>query len=61
MGKPPPRSPVVVGNVISIDTRPMIRPAEELPGGRDRYKGNAESYFDIGKAMGKSLLELQQQ
>ena len=52
------RHPKFDGNVISIDTRPMCRPAEQLPGGRDRYKGNAESYLEIGEAMARAILEL---
>ena len=43
--------PEFAGNVISIDTRPMCRPLSECPGGRDRYKGNAQSYLEIGNAM----------
>jgi lysophospholipase L1-like esterase len=54
----PEKHPEFAGNVISIDTRPMIRPAEELPGGRDRYNGNAESYLGIGKAMGEAMIRL---
>jgi hypothetical protein len=46
------------GNVVSIDTRPMRRPLEQSPGGRDAYKGNAESYLGIGEAMGKAMLKL---
>lgn len=55
----PKNHPEFAGNVISIDTRPMIRPAAELPGGRDRYSGNAESYLDIGRAIGRAMLQLQ--
>lgn len=54
----PKKYPKFAGNVITIDTRPMIRPAEKLPGGRDRYSGNAESYLDIGKAMGQAMSRL---
>jgi lysophospholipase L1-like esterase len=54
----PEKHPDFAGNVISIDTRPMCRPKEECPGGRDRYKGNAESYLEIGKAMGEAMRDL---
>jgi len=48
--------PEFAGNVISIDTQPMCRP--NSPGGRDRYAGNAESYLEIGDAMGEAMLKL---
>ena len=50
--------PAFAGNVISIDTRPACRPPAESPGGRDRYKGNAESYLAIGEAMAEALLRM---
>ncbi len=50
--------PEFAGNVISIDTRPMCRPLSASPGGRDRFKGNAASYLDIGEAMGQAMLQL---
>lgn len=50
--------PEFAGNVSSIDTRPMCRPPGESPGGRDRYKGIAEPYLEIGGAMGEAMLEL---
>ena len=50
--------PAFAGNVISIDTRSACRPAAELPGGRDRYKGHAGSYLDIGDAMGQSMIKM---
>ena len=45
-------------NVISIDTQPKSRPPALSPGGRDSYLGNAESYLEIGEAMGKAMLKL---
>ncbi len=51
--------PEFAGNVISVDTRPMCRPREQSPGGRDRFAGNAESYLKIGEAMAEALLKLQ--
>ena len=50
--------PRFAGNVISIDTRPMCKPPSQSPGGRDRYAGNAESYLEIGEAMGRAMLKL---
>ncbi|MFU8780680.1 MAG: sialate O-acetylesterase [Kiritimatiellia bacterium] len=50
-----------VPHVATIDTRPFVRPAEVSPGGRaDMYRHNAETFLDIGKAMGRQLLELLQ-
>ena len=43
--------PAFAGNVFSVDTRPMCRPQEASPGGRDRFASNAESYLEIGDAM----------
>ncbi len=54
----PAKHPEFKGNVTSVDTRPMCFPASKCPGGRDRYKGHAESYLKIGEAMGKAMLEL---
>ncbi|MFK7911036.1 MAG: sialate O-acetylesterase, partial [Akkermansiaceae bacterium] len=50
--------PEFKGNVISIDTRPMTRPKDKSPGGRDRYNGNAESYLEIGATMADAMLKL---
>lgn len=55
----PQKYPEFAGNVASIDTRPMCRPARESPGGRDRYNGNAASYLEIGDAMARAILKLQ--
>lgn len=52
----PGKYPEFKDNVTSIDTRPMCRPKEENPGGRDRYSGNAESYLKIGDAMAEAML-----
>ncbi|MCH7224775.1 sialate O-acetylesterase [Haloferula sp. A504] len=57
----PEKHPEFKGTVQSIDTRPMCRPAKESPGGRDRYKGHAASYLEIGKAMGEAMVELLKQ
>ncbi len=46
------------GNVISIDTRPMLRPRDASPGWRDAYMGNAASFLEIGEAMGEALLKM---
>ncbi|MDT8390212.1 MAG: sialate O-acetylesterase [Lentisphaeria bacterium] len=50
--------PEFAGNVISIDTRPMCKPAAQSPGGRDPYAGNAETYLEIGEAMGRAMLKM---
>jgi hypothetical protein len=52
--------PEFAGNVISIDTRSMCKPPAQSPGGRDRYKGNAETYLEIGNAMAEALLKMMQ-
>ena len=54
----PAKYPEFKGNVASIDTRPMCRPKQENPGGRDRYSGNAASYLEIGDAMATTMLKL---
>jgi len=54
----PVKYPEFKDNVASIDTRPMCRPKEENPGGRDRYSGNAASYLEIGDAMAAAMLDL---
>jgi hypothetical protein len=46
------------GKVISVDTLPMCRPSAECPGGRDPYRGNAESYLEIGDAMAEAMLKI---
>lgn len=51
------KHPEFAGNVVSIDTRPMCRHADQSPGGRDRYLGNAESYLEIGDAMARAMLK----
>jgi lysophospholipase L1-like esterase len=54
----PKQYPQFVGNVAVIDTRPFWRPHSQSPGGRDPYRGNAQSYLDIGSAMGQAMLKL---
>jgi len=54
----PDKYPEFKDEVVSIDTRPMCRPKEENPGGRDRYASNAESYLEIGDAMAEAMLKL---
>jgi hypothetical protein len=47
------------GTVASVDTRPLLRPAEVSPSSRkESYRNNAESFLDIGKAMGDAMLHL---
>lgn len=50
--------PDFVGNVISVDTRGACRPSATSPGSRDNYNGNAESYLEIGDAMGQAMLNI---
>lgn len=57
----PARYAEFAGNVVSIDTRPMCKPANESPGGRDRYAGNAASYLLIGNAMAEAMIQLNRQ
>lgn len=54
----PKKYPDFADNVISIDTRPMCRPPKDSPGSRDPYAGNAESYLEIGDAMGRAMLKM---
>jgi lysophospholipase L1-like esterase len=55
----PRKYPEFAGNVTTIDTRPMCRPPEQSPGGRDRFAGNAGSYLEIGETMAEAILKLQ--
>lgn len=50
--------PDFADNTASLDTRAMCHPSAQSPGGRDRYKGNALSYLEIGKAMANTMLGL---
>lgn len=52
------RYPEFAGNVVSIDTRAMVRPPERCPGGRAPYQGNTQSYLEIGDAMARAMLKL---
>lgn len=52
------KHPEFDGNVITIDTRPFLRPPEQSPGGRDRFHGHAQSYLQTGEAMAQALLKL---
>ena len=54
----PAKYPQFAGNVTSIDTRPMCKPVNKCPGGRDRYLGHAGSYLEIGDAMASAMLKL---
>ena len=43
----------------AIDTRPFLYPADQSPGERaDMYRQHAGSYLDIGREVGKKLIEL---
>ncbi|HEX5789646.1 MAG TPA: sialate O-acetylesterase [Luteolibacter sp.] len=56
----PAKHPEFAGNVVSIDTKPFLRGAEQSPGGyATAYYSNARSFLEIGEAFGKALLEIQ--
>jgi len=47
------------GNVKSVDTRPFWIPAELSPKNQDfHYNQNAETYMNVGLALGKAMVEL---
>jgi hypothetical protein len=51
--------PEFKGNVKAVDARPFWRPARRSPGGGGHhYNGNAETYMDVGVAMGNAMVEL---
>lgn len=55
----PAKYPEFAGNLKSVDTRPFVRPADQSPGGYSfYYDANAESYLEIGEAMGRGMIEL---
>lgn len=51
----PAKYPEFAGNVKSIDTRPFVRATE---GHANCYNENAESFLEIGEAMGRAMLEV---
>jgi hypothetical protein len=58
----PAKHPEFAGNVKSVDTKPFFRAPNQSPGGYATvYNSNAESFLEIGEAMGKAMLELQKQ
>lgn len=51
--------PEFKGNVKSVDARSFWQPARRSPGGGGHhYNGNAQTYMDVGNAMGKAMVEL---
>lgn len=51
--------PEFAGNVKSMDTKPFIRSPDQSPGGyATAYNSNAETFLEIGEAMGRTMLEL---
>jgi alpha-galactosidase len=47
------------GNVAFVGTRDFYRPKEESPTGQEyHWNSNAETYYLIGDAMGKAMLEM---
>ena len=51
----PVKYPEFAGNVKSIDTRPFVRSSK---GQASCYYENAETFLEIGEAMGRAMLEL---
>ena len=55
----PVKYPEFAGIVRSVDTRPFVRPPALSPGGQGScYSENAETFLEIGEAMGRTMLEL---
>jgi alpha-galactosidase len=51
--------PEFKGNAVCVETRDFFRPAEESPSRQGyHWNSNAETYFLIGDAMGKAMIEL---
>ena len=47
------------GNVKTIDARPFWQPARRSPGGGGHhYNGNAQTYMDVGNALGNAMVGL---
>jgi len=56
----PQRHPEFAGNVISVDTRPFWQPVEASPRSQDfHYNQNAGVYMHVGEALGRSMIQLQ--
>jgi lysophospholipase L1-like esterase len=54
--------PEFSGNVRSVDTKPFFRAPNLSPGGyATAYHSNAQSFLEIGEAMGSAMVELQRQ
>jgi alpha-galactosidase len=51
--------PEFAGNVITMETRGFFREAQYSPGGQGyHWNNNAETYYLLGQAMGKGMLQL---
>ena len=51
--------PEFKGNVKSVDARPFWQPSRRSPGGGGHhYNGNAQTYMDVGNAMGNAMVDL---
>jgi len=56
----PKKHPEFAGNVATVDTRPFWREASVSPKSQDyHYNRNAETYYLVGEALGKSMVKLQ--
>jgi len=55
----PAKHPDLPANTASVDTRPFFHTGKQSFGGRAQcYFGNAQSFLEIGEAMGKAMLDL---
>jgi len=53
------RHPAFAGNVKTVETRGLWREANVSPRNQDfHYHGNAETYLDVGTALGEAMVEL---
>jgi hypothetical protein len=53
--------PEFVGNVKTVDTRPFWRTPDESPMNQHHhYNQNAETFYEVGKALGEAMVELLQ-
>ena len=51
--------PEFEGNVKTVDTRPFWKSEEESPVGQHHhYNQNAETFLEVGKALGEAMVEL---
>lgn len=57
----PEKHPELKDTVITVDTRPFWRSVEESPKNQDfHYNRNAETYYLVGDALGRAMVELKE-